>query len=550
MSATERRLRGAMMRGAVVLKGSTGLALAYLGWPLATAGDVCDPRETFLEDGASLVTLVPLVLLLIVLHHRGDGIGATARHRLSVAGIVAEAGALAALGILRLMGLCGTEARFWLCVVLAAATVVAVAFWLERASGSSMGTAATLVFAALALNVAMLYVLSFVPDAVRSLIACALTLGQLLCARLSDRLPADIAWKAGNDDYYAYMRAGEANRRFLVACALGIAGIALVAGFLCGFPDDRPRTLGALPRALCFVLTEVLCIAVIVIVRKRQNRMMTVGIWVIMELLAGLALVLYNAVPGHWEAGCIAAQMLNVVMCGMVWHFTIALMDTGWRDPLYYAVVAWLLWIGPHDVGRILLVVLPIGGSSHFTGALISLFLLISTQIILVKLIDVGRFAERGGNAACDLHGIRSTVDPLCCPSMEEPRQDFRDLSRGEEEDDEGRNACDADNPPDWGRDARLSPLERFLGLDEQMPDDAPLRVMRRRAQRMGELFLLSDREVEVLALYALGHTQKRVAEELYISPTTTHTHISRIYAKTNLHSRQELLDFMREFGD
>ena len=71
---------------------------------------------------------------------------------------------------------------------------------------------------------------------------------------------------------------------------------------------------------------------------------------------------------------------------------------------------------------------------------------------------------------------------------------------------------------------------------------------MRHNAEEMGRQFLLSDREMEVLALYALGYTQKRVAEELYITPGTAHAHIKRIYAKTGLHSRQEILDYMQQY--
>lgn len=68
------------------------------------------------------------------------------------------------------------------------------------------------------------------------------------------------------------------------------------------------------------------------------------------------------------------------------------------------------------------------------------------------------------------------------------------------------------------------------------------------RAQQVGEQFMLSAREVEVLSYYAMGWTQKRVAEELYIQPATVHAHIKRIYAKTDLHSRQEILDFMEQY--
>ena len=67
-------------------------------------------------------------------------------------------------------------------------------------------------------------------------------------------------------------------------------------------------------------------------------------------------------------------------------------------------------------------------------------------------------------------------------------------------------------------------------------------------AEEVGKQFLLSEREVEVLSLYALGWTQKRVAEELFISPGTAHAHIKRIYAKTGLHSRQEILDYMEKY--
>ena len=71
---------------------------------------------------------------------------------------------------------------------------------------------------------------------------------------------------------------------------------------------------------------------------------------------------------------------------------------------------------------------------------------------------------------------------------------------------------------------------------------------MRHNAEEVGKQFLLSEREVEVLSLYALGWTQKRVAEELFISPGTAHAHIKRIYAKTGLHSRQEILDYMEKY--
>lgn len=71
---------------------------------------------------------------------------------------------------------------------------------------------------------------------------------------------------------------------------------------------------------------------------------------------------------------------------------------------------------------------------------------------------------------------------------------------------------------------------------------------MQNNTRQLQEQFMLSDRETEVLTLYALGLTQRKIADELCISPGTAHTHIKRIYAKTDLHSRQEILDYIAQY--
>lgn len=93
------------------------------------------------------------------------------------------------------------------------------------------------------------------------------------------------------------------------------------------------------------------------------------------------------------------------------------------------------------------------------------------------------------------------------------------------------------------------SKIAKLMGLDgSQSYADIRYATMEHNARELGKQFLLSDREVEVVTLYALGFTQKRVAEELYISQSTAHAHIKRIYQKTGLHSRQELLDYLEQY--
>jgi DNA-binding NarL/FixJ family response regulator len=50
----------------------------------------------------------------------------------------------------------------------------------------------------------------------------------------------------------------------------------------------------------------------------------------------------------------------------------------------------------------------------------------------------------------------------------------------------------------------------------------------------------LTSREREVLTLLAYGLSQKAIARELFISPQTVATHIQRILAKLDVHSRAE----------
>lgn len=62
-------------------------------------------------------------------------------------------------------------------------------------------------------------------------------------------------------------------------------------------------------------------------------------------------------------------------------------------------------------------------------------------------------------------------------------------------------------------------------------------------------LSLLTDREREILAMIARGLSNDQIAAELFISPATVKTHVSRIMAKTDSHDRAQLVVFAYESG-
>jgi len=52
----------------------------------------------------------------------------------------------------------------------------------------------------------------------------------------------------------------------------------------------------------------------------------------------------------------------------------------------------------------------------------------------------------------------------------------------------------------------------------------------------------LSQREVSIVQALFDGASEKRIAEQLGISPHTVHTYLWRIYRKLNVQGRQQLL--------
>jgi two-component system response regulator NreC len=59
----------------------------------------------------------------------------------------------------------------------------------------------------------------------------------------------------------------------------------------------------------------------------------------------------------------------------------------------------------------------------------------------------------------------------------------------------------------------------------------------------------LSERELEVLRLLALGHTNSEIAKQMYISARTVETHRSNLQGKLGISGRPELVRYALEHG-
>ena len=67
--------------------------------------------------------------------------------------------------------------------------------------------------------------------------------------------------------------------------------------------------------------------------------------------------------------------------------------------------------------------------------------------------------------------------------------------------------------------------------------------VFARQCEKAIDVYALSAREAEVLSLLVRGRSVPHIAERLYIARSTVKTHITRIYQKIGVESRQEMID-------
>lgn len=100
---------------------------------------------------------------------------------------------------------------------------------------------------------------------------------------------------------------------------------------------------------------------------------------------------------------------------------------------------------------------------------------------------------------------------------------------------------------------SRNGEIHRYERTQDADPDlEIPVRPVLDRLTKQCEAirlaYRLSDREAEVMELIVRGDTVARIAEKLEVSENTVRTHAKRIYAKLDIHSKQELSDLVRSF--
>lgn len=561
-----------------------GIICARTALIVACYGSYSATDDGVFTDGAMLVTCGIFAIALLILHRTGYRFTDQAARAVFIVSIAVAATSAAALATFDTTNSELFPAAFALSVVCTLSLSGCMFFWLRCLRGTDEVTAALFVFGAFMASVVIVYFLSFIPTVAQNIIGAILIAAQLLFigpASARDALVDQRRHRRART-FFTFANSHIQDNRFLIACTIGMACLGFVDGFLRGYPDGLPIPFTAPTRAAYVVAVLVVCLVMAVFVVRRRERVMTVGIFVVMELLASLSLVLFGAFPNHWEIGAVAVNTLNILICAFCWYVIIAFISFGDQDPYYYALGGWVVCFGTRAVGRMLLLsIYSLTGNDIFINSLLGALILISAQVVLIQFL----MAEHG-EWETEAEHQRAEKEEALREAEETVARTEASMARTEAALAQAESALDAAisqivGPTSAGRatagttaSASASPVAPGAGKGAAVAaagasatasehvssptsavPNAPSSMdvlsdsMRRNIERMGQQFLLSSREVDVLTLYALGHTQKKVAEELYITPATAHTHIKRIYSKCGMHSRQEILEYLATYG-
>lgn len=88
--------------------------------------------------------------------------------------------------------------------------------------------------------------------------------------------------------------------------------------------------------------------------------------------------------------------------------------------------------------------------------------------------------------------------------------------------------------------------LKLFIDLNPPLSNDNLTRL-NEQIESLSKRYGLSDREKEVVVLYAQGRNRAFIASTLFISENTVRDHIKHVYRKIRIHNKQELIDAIQE---
>lgn len=479
-----------------------GLSQAVLGMTVYSAAAYAE--HVFVPSFGTIAASVPLIVLAAAPGIRRIPMAERTARILGMAGVAFQALSSFAMAVSDVVAMDGFAPSLAFAGFAVAGNMLVVAHWLRLFKGRGTSFVVVAAFVAMALCEMLLCALAFAPHSIACVVGGAAVLLQipLMGVRRSGEERADGVSREGEAPEYLKVAERLAdNPGFLISSLLAAVIVSVTVSLLWGFPYGTPHALAPLQRVAGAAFSIAVLLSAARLVAKRHAGASPVATWMVMQALGLASLACYASMPSHPAFGMAFLLALNDVSNAYIWCIVVAFMSHGRFDAHCYGIGGITAFLLPGALARAGALALslscPAFAGSHFPGdmliaGMLGALIVLPAQIVLLSISKAQRSEDaRVGNVVAGLTKVLG------------------------------------------------------LGDGERRPTDMRRAFLDEAVAGMKETFMLSGREADVLALYALGFTQEKISKELHISVSTTHTHITHIYAKTNMHSRQEIIDYL-----
>lgn len=306
---------------------------------------------------------------------------------------------------------------------------------------------------------------------------------------LDNREHAGIGVPVARDDVYA-----EEPRRTLVRLSVGIALFSFVLGASRGFPFGVSIELTPVSQLVQHLSVAAIGLGIIWWTLVQGRRFRFSALWQAQLAALAVGVMLQSTLdPLAGQVGATLIAITNLFQVAFLWFVSY---DVARHRALPSYVILgffWLLHLFFRESGR--LVMWWIGGSGG-----VEMMLVIAVMICLIA-VSVGF--------------LLTDAMPRKRPLFAELCQCSKAIATAECE----RNATS---------------VNQVVGVVSQ-------------GELLRERFGLTQREAEVALLLAEGRSSTYIAGELYLSDNTVRSYVKNIYQKLDVHSKQDLIDFMKE---
>lgn len=301
-----------------------------------------------------------------------------------------------------------------------------------------------------------------------------------------------------------------------IRLTIGIALFNIALGIARGFPSGESIALPVAFQAIhqCMVLLLSFGLIWWALGKRRIIKFST--LWNISVVLIALGVLVLAATDAALNPlGATLIAISNTFAVGLLW-FSCYDVARHSSIPAYIILgVAWAAHILPREIGRAGIWLLgPNTTEATMITALIVVLLALSMGFLLNDSI----------------------------PSIRHLFAEFRAKDRGEL----FRDKVVAH--ANLGTEEESIPLpDAALSADHDQGVNPSVRTLEKSLALLGERYFLTQRELEVVQLLAQGRSRVAIGQKLYISENTVRTYVKNIYAKLDIHSKQELIDRLEE---